>query len=103
MFSCTLHGFYEIWKQHHQDNFNVNFPRVFGYHIWRKSWYGFLSLIEIKDRDFQCSLCGIEPSIIVCDATSLGFQRRYLTFRKENDDLETIPRMSYVLFVKNHY
>jgi len=75
-----LHGFYDVWKQHQIDNGNINFSKLFRYDIWRKCWYSYLDLLKIDEKainGFRCDKCGDEPELVVCDATSLGFQKKY--------------------------
>lgn len=94
LFSCTLHGFYDIWNRHQEDSGNNVFKKILRYDIWRKIWYGYLRLIVDRlDDNFICPKCGPNPSMIVCDATSLGFQRKYMKFRK-HDDIAVLPRAS---------
>lgn len=41
---------------------------------FRYLWYGFFSLLDIDyDIGFQCEICGLLLSIIVCDVISLVF------------------------------
>ena len=87
-----------MWKHHQLDNGNISFQKQFRYDTWRMAWYAFLELLDIDvesyraQTDFQCPSCGLEPEIIVCDATSLGFQRKYamLAFKRNEPLVEEI-------------
>eukprot|EP00111_Clytia_hemisphaerica_P009034 TCONS_00026469-protein len=78
--SCTLNGFYEIMAREHKDAGDTYFSERFRYNDLRSSWYAFLKLLSISFEDgAECDKCGKIPETIVCDATSMGYQRKYLT------------------------
>ncbi len=42
------------------------------------SWYSFMNLLDLDVAEgFLCSKCGLFPTVISCDATTLGFRREY--------------------------
>ena len=78
-----------------------DFHEVFSflnYDQWRLSWYSYLDLLNINYTEgFQCSVCGEVPETVVCDATSLGFQKKFakIAFPKEiRNPSQMIPRFS---------
>lgn len=95
-----MHGFYQVWKQHQSDSGNENFSKIFRYDIWRKCWHCYIDLLDIdkiSSRGFCCQECGDEPELVVCDATSLGFQRKYsmVAFKNTSEiTSEVFPRAS---------
>ena len=67
-------------------DFDVDIKDFLNYDQWRLSWYAYLDLLQIDYEDgFTCSTSGPVPDIVVCDATSLGFQRKFASsaFPKE--------------------
>ena len=62
---------------------------------WRHSWYAFLELLSFNLREsFSCDVCGQYPDTIICDATSLGFQRKFAVSSLECNEGEVIPKYS---------
>lgn len=50
---------------------------VFAYDKFRMAWYTYLNLLDIDlNQGFSCSICTAQPDIVVCDGTSVSFQRR---------------------------
>ena len=77
-FSITLHGYYKVWIKVQEDAGNNSFCECMNYDNWRMSWYAYLSLLDIDtSTGFSCNICGIFPKIVVCDASSLGFQKKF--------------------------
>ena len=73
-----LVGYYKVLTKNQADAGNDVFPTLVNYGNWRLAWYAFLSLLDINFKDgFTCEHCGCEPRTIVCDATNLGFQRKF--------------------------
>ena len=68
------------------------------YDNWRVGWYAYMNLLDIDySGGFCCEMCGSEPQIVVCDATTLGFQRKFArkSFPKIlNDERNNVPRRS---------
>ena len=68
------------------------------YNNWRMAWYAFINLFHVNtSAEFMCDICGPVPEIAVCDATSLGFQRKLASLaftQKINIDDVVIPRKS---------
>ena len=56
-----------------------NMPiNMISYQQWRMAWYAFLDLLSIDySSGFLCSKCGQYPSVVSCDATTLGFKKMY--------------------------
>ncbi|XP_066923876.1 uncharacterized protein [Clytia hemisphaerica] len=76
--SCTLHGYYQIMVKEHSDAGRT--LERFRYNDLRSSWYAFLNLLSISFEDgAKCGQCGKIPDIVVCDATGMGYQRKFLT------------------------
>ena len=95
-FSCTLHGYYQVMLTSQQQNGNMNFNKIMNYNDFRSSWYSFLSLLDISLQDNAvCEICGPAPDIVVCDATGLGHQRKFLALGlTENKEELCHPRFS---------
>ena len=82
----TLGVYYKVWTKNQADAGNDVFPTLLNYYNWRLAWYAFLILLDINFKDgFTCEHCG-------CDATSLGFQRKFLhiAFSKKNETYSSI-------------
>lgn len=77
-FSCTLNSYFEILIATHESCGNKNLSEHFSYEKLKSSWYSFLNLLEFScEEGSTCSSCGTYPEIVVCDATSLGYQRKF--------------------------
>ena len=64
----------------YKDSGMVNFGRNFLYNDFRCAWYSYMKLLNISfEENAICDICGKVPDIIVCDATSMGYQRKFLT------------------------
>lgn len=87
-----LHTFYERFCDLHINYRNSAIRDVFSYQHLRHAWLHFLSLLDIDFTDgFLCPECGGDdgaaPSMLICDGTSLSFQRRMWQW----DDLKDEP------------
>ena len=50
---------------------------VFSYERFRRAWYAYLDLLDVNLVDgFMCQHCSTDPQIIICDGTSVAFQKR---------------------------
>ena len=69
---------------------------IFSYNDFRCAWYSFLSLLGISlNENARCDICGTVPETVVCDATSLGHQKRFLALGLSDVVHEAaIPRYS---------
>ena len=97
MFSVSLHGYYQVWSQNQQDAGNSEFRSLLSYNNWRLSWYAFMDLLDVEpNAEFICSVCGPIPDIVVCDATSLGFQRKFASqvFKPQRNEGPVVKRTS---------
>ena len=57
---------------------NSSFAAMSSSDNWRMVWYVFINLLHVNtSTEFICDICGPAPEIVVCDATSLGFQRKF--------------------------
>ena len=93
-----MHGFYQVWKRNQEDVGNSSFTAMCSYDNWRMAWYAFIKLLHVNtSAEFMCDICGPVPEIVVCDATSLGFQRKFASLvftQKQNIDDVVIQRKS---------
>ena len=75
--SQSLVSYLEIWKLNLRAS-RFDMSLYLTYDQWRMAWYSFLRLLDVDfTSGFSCSECGQYPSIILCDATSLGYRRKY--------------------------
>lgn len=85
--SCTLHGYYDIWRERFADYSIADFRKDMSYQHWRASWYAYLSLLDIDFEQWNvCDKCGSSPDIIICDGTSLGFRKQLLLMTADDQD-----------------
>ena len=72
-----MYTYYTITASLHQDAGEFNLASKFPYHLFKGSWYHYLSILDIDyGNSFRCPNCTIDgnpPN--VCDATSLAFRR----------------------------
>ena len=81
-FRITLHTFFNVWQERNVDAGNFAFHQLIDYNSWRFAWYAFLRLLDINyHQGWICPRCGPQPDIIVCDATSVAFQRQFVQSR----------------------
>ena len=93
--SCTLNGYYDIWATHQENCGNSEFRKFLNYCNWKESWYNFLRLLDIDLKEnSQCTKCGVVPKEIVCDATSLGHQKKFASIALTKDTSTPFPKMS---------
>ena len=53
-----------------------NLEEMINYQKLRSSWYAYMDLLLIDyNEGFLCDKCGPFPSVISCDATTLGFRK----------------------------
>ncbi|XP_066928489.1 uncharacterized protein [Clytia hemisphaerica] len=95
--SCTIHGYYQVLQTLQAGSGNSSFNKFVSYNNFRCAWYGFLKLLDISLSDnAKCNICGSAPDTVVCDATSLGHQRKFLSLAlTDDDDLLSYPRFSH--------
>ena len=81
----------------HDQSSSIVFTTLVNYNDFRCSWYSFLSLLDISlEENAKCSLCGPSPEVVVCDATGLGHQRKFLALGLADEDKDfNHPRTSY--------
>lgn len=84
----------------HKDGGNVNFSKNILYNDFRCAWYAYTKLLNVSfEENFECDICGMVPDIIVCDATSMGYQRKFLTAALSDSRQSTCyQRYSLVIF-----
>ncbi|XP_022288437.2 uncharacterized protein LOC111100644 isoform X2 [Crassostrea virginica] len=91
-----LYTFYQCWCDVHLDLGNTQIQE-FSYQRLRIAWHCFLSLLDIDNsQGFSCPHCGGDetpPQTIVCDGTSLSFQRRMWDW-KENAGTDNVLHLS---------
>ena len=81
--SACLHGSYQVWKRNQEDDGNRSFTAMCSYDNWRMAWYAFINLLHVNTlAEFTCDICETLAEILVYDATSLGFQRKFSIFQK---------------------
>lgn len=86
LFRRPIHTFYSAWCDLHKDYGNLNISSVFSYEKFKNAWYAFLKLLDIDyTTGFSCPTCSPSdddtPAVIICDGTSLSFQRRMWTWK----------------------
>ena len=85
--SCTLHGYYDIWRERFADYSIASFCKNISYQHWRASWYAYLSLLDIDYEQWNmCDNCGSSPDIIICDGTRLGFWKLLLLMKADDQE-----------------
>ena len=82
LFRMSLYSFYKLfaWKMA-ECSADVTF---LSYHRFRLAWIAFNGLLDFggkRNENFICSACGESPDIIICDGTTLSFEKRYLLVR----------------------
>ncbi|XP_061188793.1 uncharacterized protein LOC133196966 [Saccostrea echinata] len=91
-----LYTFYQTWCDIHLDYGNTQIED-FSYQRLRNAWHCFLSLLDIDfSLGFSCPHCGgdeVPPDTIVCDGTSLSFQRRMWDW-KEKESSNNVLHLS---------
>ena len=94
-----MHGYYQVMLIAHQQSGSLDFTEKVSYNDFRCSWYSFLQLLDISlENNASCSICGPSPEVVICDATGLGHQRKFLALGlTEGDESLSNPRTSYEL------
>ncbi|XP_050406170.1 uncharacterized protein LOC126827514 isoform X2 [Patella vulgata] len=86
-----LHGrrplftFYNVFVDVHEDYGNISIKDEFSYHQFRFAWLSFFDLLDINMTEgFSCPVCERDggPDTIICDGTSVSFQRRMWTWKE---------------------
>ena len=73
------------------------------YDNFRMSWYGSLSLLDINYAEESiCRICGESTDIVICDATTIGFKRKFIAERlasakKVKSDAKYVPKFIILL------
>lgn len=91
----AVHVSFSTWKVIHTCIYNQTEYSVLtgstilpSYNHYRVAWYAFLELMDIDfNNGFCCELCGIHPSVIIMDATTLAFQKS-LDFKATYRDIQ---------------
>lgn len=79
--------FYRQLVMEHEDC-GEDLRAVLAYHHFVFAWYGFRDLLATEctlAEGFKCPVCADEPEIIICDGTTLGFQRKFLDWSDNFD------------------
>ena len=93
----TFTHYYNVWatKMQHMYRY-ANFMKLMPYASFIRAWYCFLDLLDVDwERGMTCEKCGRNPSPVICDGTSLGFQKKFLSVVLEACPIEEIiiPRV----------
>ena len=76
----TFVHFYSTWKKEMLEDWNLDAFKYFTYDNFIDAWYAYLKLLDQNSAEgFSCETCGDDPSLIICDGTSIGFRRRMLS------------------------
>ncbi|XP_066915621.1 uncharacterized protein [Clytia hemisphaerica] len=77
--SCTMFSYYEVMMAVQKDSGDLELKKRFSYNNFRSSWYAYLKLLDVSfTSSADCDKCGKVPDIVVCDATGMGFQKKFL-------------------------
>lgn len=73
---------------------NATIQYDFSYQRLRNAWIAFLNLLDINfNEGFSCPDCGRDnqpPETIICDGTTLSFQRRMWDWKEDENDREVL-------------
>ena len=100
-FSKTFSGFYAVWAENMEEEVALEeFTKKVPYASFLHSWYSFLALLDVMSDeamkcDPMCEECGPSPRLVVCDATSLGYQKKFASFQAITDDSRKLPTPRY--------
>ncbi|XP_053402535.1 uncharacterized protein LOC123544018 isoform X2 [Mercenaria mercenaria] len=85
-----MYTFYQTWCDIHLDYGNSKIQEEFSYQKFRHAWHTFLSLLDIDyNEGFSCPDCGDDgPDTVICDGTSLSFQRRMWNWGDDSEESE---------------
>ena len=94
-----MYSYYEVMMAVQKDCGNLDLKKEFLYNDFRSSWYAYLRLLDVSfASSAECDKCGKVPKIVVCDATGMGFQKKFLTSGLCDSTLsKPYPRYSLVL------
>ncbi|XP_066929541.1 uncharacterized protein [Clytia hemisphaerica] len=94
--SCTLNGYYKILALSQENGGNSTFRKDLTYQDFKDAWYSFLDLLDISFAEgATCPECGEHPECVVCDATSLGHQKKFSALVLNDNSNETpTPKFS---------
>ena len=74
-----MFSYYEVMMAVQKDSGVPDLRKRFLYNDFRSSWYAYLHLLDISfEKSAKCDVCGTVPDIVVCDATGMGFQKKFL-------------------------
>ena len=86
-----MHTFHEVTCDMLTEYGYDNVKSVFPYEKFRLAWHAFLNLLDVDMTiGFTCPECAATPEIVICDGTSLSFQKRMWSFRQLNDVDENV-------------
>lgn len=70
----------------------ADFKDKINYKKFVHAWYNFLALVEIDyESSYMCDARSPATDLVVCDATSLGFQRKFLVTKRLRTPKNVIP------------
>ena len=82
-----LYTFHQTFVDVHNAYGNDSVKEVLSYDRLRHAWISFLKLLELDYQSgFQCKSCEDNPKTIICDGTTLSFQRRMWSWAEPEDD-----------------
>lgn len=98
----TFIHFFDVWASEMEEFGYSDFRDKMNYEKFVHAWYNFLALLEIDyQSSYMCDACGPAPDLVVCDGTSLGFQRKFLAPKVSNAPKNVIPRYRYIFLQSN--
>lgn len=92
MFRLTLHSYYRKWYWSVRERKGCT--DVCSYSRFRVAWLSFISLLELSDDVYSCTICGTQPDVIVCDGITLAFQKKHRATLEE-DSAPSHPLSGY--------
>ena len=87
---------YNVWCNDMKMYGYTNFKKQLPYSSFIRSWYSFMDLLDVNyEIGMTCEECGPSPKLVICDGTSLGFQKKFLPVVLEvcPPEKSTIPRV----------
>ena len=91
--SMTFTHYYSVWVFEMECLGFENASKDLPFKSFIQAWYAYLDLLDIDfEAGMTCSVCGVEPDVVICDGTSLGFQRKFLSPPDSVADKKVIPR-----------
>lgn len=86
-----MHSFHQVTCEMLEDFGYGQVRKIFPYNKFRLAWYAFIDLLDIDmNNGFCCPVCSTTPDLVICDGTSLAFQKRMWTWQENervNDGL----------------